>query len=78
MSVRLARKPATKSNQKLVNQNYATLLLSWMPFSRILTDFQLLSIDSQLIFSRFSGAFLLADSSLFYLSTPLIKGFFIG
>ena len=33
MSVWLARKSAAKSNEKLVNQNYATLFLSWMPFS---------------------------------------------
>ena len=25
--------PAAKSNEKLVNQKYATLFLSWMPFS---------------------------------------------
>ena len=33
MSVGLAWKSAAKSNEKLVNQNYATLFLSWMPLS---------------------------------------------
>ena len=32
MSVALAWKSAAKSNEKLVNQKYATLFLSWMPF----------------------------------------------
>ena len=32
ISVRLAWKSAAKSNDKLVNQKYAPLFLSWMPF----------------------------------------------
>ena len=35
MSVVLACKSTAKSNEKLVNQNYASLFLSRMPFSRI-------------------------------------------
>ena len=31
MSVGLACKSAAKSDEKLVNQNYKTLFLSWMP-----------------------------------------------
>ena len=33
MSVGLAWKSAAKSNERLVNQNYAKLFLYWMPFS---------------------------------------------
>ena len=33
MSERLAWKSASKSNEKLVNQQYATPFLSWMPFN---------------------------------------------
>ena len=33
MSLGSAWKSAAKSNEKLVNQKYATLFLSWMPFS---------------------------------------------
>ena len=33
MSVGLAWKSAAKSNEKLVNEKYATLFLSWMPFT---------------------------------------------
>ena len=33
MSVGLAWTSAAKSNEKLDNQKYATLFLSWMPFS---------------------------------------------
>ena len=33
MSLGLAWKSAAKSNEKLLNQKYATLFLSWMPFS---------------------------------------------
>ena len=33
MSVGLAWKSAAKSNEKLVNQKYAPLFLSWMPFN---------------------------------------------
>ena len=33
MSVGLAWKSAAKINEKLVNQKYATLFLSWMPFN---------------------------------------------
>ena len=33
MSEGLAWKSAAKSNEKLVNQKYATLFLSWMPFN---------------------------------------------
>jgi hypothetical protein len=32
MSVRLALQSAAKSNEKLVNQKYATIFLSWLPF----------------------------------------------
>ena len=32
MSVGLALKSAVKSNEKLVNQKYATLKLSWKPY----------------------------------------------
>ena len=35
MSVELAWKSTAKSNGKLVNQKYATLFLSWMPFSTV-------------------------------------------
>jgi hypothetical protein len=31
--VGLGRKSAAKSNEKLVYQNYATLFLSWIPFT---------------------------------------------
>ena len=34
MAVGLAWKSAAKSNEKLVNQKYATLFLSWMPFRK--------------------------------------------
>ena len=34
MSMGLAWKSAAKSNEKIVNQKYATLFLSWMPFSK--------------------------------------------
>ena len=34
MSVELVKKSAAKSNEKLVNQKYATLFLSWMPFKK--------------------------------------------
>ena len=36
MSVGLAWKSAAKSNEKLIIQKYATLFLSWMPFSQII------------------------------------------
>ena len=36
ISLGLAWKPAAKSNEKLVNQNYTTLFLSWMAEKKIL------------------------------------------
>ena len=33
MSADIAQKSVAKSNEKLVNQNYATLFLSWVPFN---------------------------------------------
>ena len=38
MSVGLAWKSAGKSNEKLVNQKYATLFLSWMPFMHVIKN----------------------------------------
>jgi hypothetical protein len=38
MLVGLARKSAANSNEKLVNQKYATLFLSWMPFRKGLAE----------------------------------------
>ena len=40
LSVRLAWKSATKSNEKLINQKYAKLFLSWMPFSTSFFSYQ--------------------------------------
>ena len=45
MSVGLAWKLATKSNEKLVNQKYETPFLSWMPFEKICFDTQIQKIQ---------------------------------
>ena len=45
MSVGLAWKSATKSNEELVNQKYATLFLSWMSFKDLSVQNNQLAID---------------------------------
>ena len=44
MSVGLAWKAAEKSKEKLVNQKYATLFLSWMPFSLLNFEYMKIAI----------------------------------
>ena len=69
MSVGLAWKSAAKSNEKLVNQKYVTLFLSWRPFNALLNCSALWNFSSSKMFHCIvahgnSGGFLSSSTTI--------------